>query len=80
MGSGFLDLRTGGYRTCLAYGGSDQALSRRIPRGAAQSGVPGPIVGADAEIDIIQAGTELAEFYQLSQAALARPKGAGRVP
>jgi hypothetical protein len=26
-------------------------------------------VGADAEIDIIQAGTDLAEFYQLSQAA-----------
>jgi SAM-dependent methyltransferase len=31
-------------------------------------------VGADAEIDIIQAGTELAEFYRLSQAALAGPK------
>jgi hypothetical protein len=31
-------------------------------------------VGADAEIDIIQAGTDLAEFYQLSQAALAGPK------
>jgi hypothetical protein len=31
-------------------------------------------VGADAEIDIIRAGTDLAEFYQLSQAALARPK------
>jgi hypothetical protein len=31
-------------------------------------------VGADAEIDIIQAGTDLAEFYQLSQAALAVPK------
>ena len=31
-------------------------------------------VGADAEIDIIQAGTELAEFYRLSQAALALPK------
>ena len=30
--------------------------------------------GADAEIDIIQAGTDLAEFYKLSQAALARPK------
>jgi SAM-dependent methyltransferase len=28
-------------------------------------------VGADAEIDIIQAGTDLAEFYRLSQAALA---------
>ena len=31
-------------------------------------------VGADAAIDIIQAGTDLAEFYQLSQAALAAPK------
>lgn len=31
-------------------------------------------VGADAEIDIIQAGTDLAEFYSLSQAALALPK------
>jgi SAM-dependent methyltransferase len=31
-------------------------------------------IGADAEIDIIQAGTDLAEFYRLSQAALARPK------
>jgi len=31
-------------------------------------------VGADAEVDIIQAGTDLAEFYQLSQAALAGPK------
>jgi SAM-dependent methyltransferase len=31
-------------------------------------------VGADAEIDIIQPGTALAEFYQLSQAALARPR------
>ena len=31
-------------------------------------------IGADAEIDIIQAGTDLAEFYRLSQAALALPK------
>ncbi len=31
-------------------------------------------IGADAEIDIIQYGTDLAEFYKLSQAALARPK------
>jgi SAM-dependent methyltransferase len=28
-------------------------------------------IGADAETDIIQAGTDLAEFYRLSQAALA---------
>ena len=31
-------------------------------------------VGADAEIDIIQAGTDLAEFYRLSQAALVVPR------
>ena len=31
-------------------------------------------VGADAEVDIIRAGTDLAEFYQLSQVALAQPK------
>src|SRR5262245_8869205 len=31
-------------------------------------------VGADAEVDIVQSGTGLAEFYQLSQAALALPK------
>ncbi len=31
-------------------------------------------IGAHAEIDIIQASTDLAEFYQLSQAALAGPK------
>jgi SAM-dependent methyltransferase len=31
-------------------------------------------VGADGEIDIIQAGSDLAEFYSLSQAALALPK------
>jgi SAM-dependent methyltransferase len=31
-------------------------------------------IGADAEIDIIRGGTDLAEFYQLSQAALAGPK------
>jgi hypothetical protein len=31
-------------------------------------------IGADAEIDIIQAGSDLAEFYRLSQAALGPPK------
>jgi SAM-dependent methyltransferase len=31
-------------------------------------------VGGDGEIDIVQSGTDLAEFYRLSQAALARPK------
>jgi SAM-dependent methyltransferase len=30
-------------------------------------------VGADAEIDIIQAGTDLAEFYRLSMAAIGAP-------
>ena len=37
-------------------------------------------VGADAEIDIIQAGTDLAEFYRLSQAALAGSEGASWGP
>jgi hypothetical protein len=36
-------------------------------------------VSADAEIDIIQAGTNLAEFYQLSQAALGPPKVQAKV-
>jgi len=30
-------------------------------------------IGADAELDIVQPGTALAEFYQLSMAALAEP-------
>ena len=30
-------------------------------------------VSADAELDIVQAGTPLAEFYRLSMAALAEP-------
>ena len=34
----------------------------------------GHLPPVDAEIDIIQAGTDLAEFYQLSQSALALPK------
>jgi SAM-dependent methyltransferase len=40
-------------------------------------------IAADAEIDIVQAGTDLAEFYQFSQAALGPPKvqaGALSVP
>jgi SAM-dependent methyltransferase len=49
-----------------------RSLLRQVPRLGLTN------VGADAEIDIIQAGTDLAEFYQLSQAALAGPKvGAG---
>jgi SAM-dependent methyltransferase len=52
----------------------DMALSqgRSLLRQVHQLGLTD--VGADAEIDIIRAGTDLAEFYQLSQAALARPK------
>jgi SAM-dependent methyltransferase len=52
----------------------DMALSqgRSLLRQVHQLGLDD--VGADAEIDIIQAGTDLAEFYQLSQAALADPK------
>jgi len=30
-------------------------------------------IGADAELDIVEPGTDLAEFYQLSTAALAEP-------
>jgi hypothetical protein len=45
---------------------------RSLLRQVHQLGLTG--VGADAEIDIIQAGTDLAEFYRLSQAALADPK------
>jgi hypothetical protein len=45
---------------------------RSLLRQVHQLGLTG--VGADAEIDIIQTGTDLAEFYQLSQAALALPK------
>ncbi len=52
----------------------DMALSqgRSLLRQVHQLGLED--VGADAEIDIIQADTDLAEFYQLSQAALAGPK------
>jgi SAM-dependent methyltransferase len=52
----------------------DMALSqgRSLLRQVHQLGLEN--VGADAEIDIIQAGTDLAEFYQLSENALAGPK------
>jgi len=36
-------------------------------------------VGADAELDVVQPGTALAEFYQLSMAALAEPMISGGV-
>jgi SAM-dependent methyltransferase len=44
-----------------------RALLRQIH----QLGLAG--IGADAELDIVQPGTALAEFYQLSMAALAEP-------
>ena len=47
--------------------GQGRALLRQIH----QLGLAG--IGADAELDIVQPGTELAEFYQLSMAALAEP-------
>jgi SAM-dependent methyltransferase len=52
----------------------DMALSqgRSLLRQIHQLGLTD--IGADAEIDIIRAGTDLAEFYQLSQAALALAK------
>jgi SAM-dependent methyltransferase len=47
--------------------GQGRALLRQIH----QLGLAG--IGADAELDIVQPGTALAEFYQLSMAALAEP-------
>ena len=47
--------------------GQGRALLRQIH----QLGLAG--IGADAELDIVQPGTDLAEFYQLSTAALAEP-------
>ena len=42
-----------------------------IPRQIRQLGLAD--IGADAELEIVQPGTDLAEFYQLSMAALAGP-------
>ena len=52
----------------------DMALSRgrSLLRQIHQLGLTD--IGGDAELDIIRAGTDLAEFYQLSQAALALPR------
>ena len=47
--------------------GQGRALLRQIR----QLGLAG--IGADAELDVVQPGTDLAEFYQLSMAALAEP-------
>jgi SAM-dependent methyltransferase len=53
--------------------GQGRALLRQIH----QLGLAG--IGADAELDIVQPGTTLAEFYQLSMAALAEPMTAAGV-
>ena len=58
--------------TQVAFPGLALSQGRSLLRQVHQLGLTG--VGADAEIDIVQAGTDLAEFYQLSQAALALPK------
>jgi SAM-dependent methyltransferase len=56
----------------LAFPSMTLSQGRSLLRQVHQLGLTN--IGADAEIDIIQAGTDLAEFYQLSQAALAGPK------
>ena len=58
--------------TRVAFPSLALSQGRSLLRQVHELGLTG--VGADAEIDIIQAGTDLAEFYRLSQAALARPK------
>ncbi len=58
--------------TQIAFPSMAMGQGRSLLRQVHQLGLED--VGADAEIDIIQAGTDLAEFYQLSQAALALPK------
>jgi SAM-dependent methyltransferase len=63
---------TSPHTTQVAFPNLAVAQGRSLLRQVHQLGLKD--VGADAEIDIIQAGTDLAEFYQLSQAALAGPK------
>jgi SAM-dependent methyltransferase len=58
--------------THLAFPNLSLSQGRTLLRQVHQLGLTR--VGADAEIDIIQAGTDLAEFYSLSQAALTLPK------
>jgi SAM-dependent methyltransferase len=55
-----------------AFPGMALSQGRSLLRQVHQLGLTA--ISAYAEIDIIQAGTDLAEFYQLSQAALAGPK------
>jgi len=56
----------------VVFPGMALSQGRSLLRQVHQLGLIG--IGADAKIDIIQAGTDLAEFYELSQAALAGPK------
>jgi SAM-dependent methyltransferase len=58
--------------TQVAFPGMALSQGRSLLRQVQELGLED--VGADAEVDIIKAGTGLAEFYQLSQAALAPPK------
>jgi len=58
--------------TQVAFPGMALSQGRSLLRQIQRLGLTG--VGADAEIDIIRSGTDLAEFYRLSQAALALPK------
>lgn len=54
-----------------AFPGGSLSQGRALLRQIHQLGLAD--IGADAELDIIQPGTPLAEFYQLSLAATARP-------
>ncbi len=63
---------TSPHTTQVAFPNLALSQGRSLLRQVHQLGLEG--VGADAEIDIIQSGTDLAEFYRLSQAALAGPK------
>jgi hypothetical protein len=52
-----------------AFPGGSLSQGRALLRQIQQLGLAG--IGADAELDIVQPGTALAEFYQLSMAATA---------
>jgi SAM-dependent methyltransferase len=54
-----------------AFPGSSLWQGRALLRQIHQLGLTG--IGADAELDIVQPGTPLAEFYQLSMAATEQP-------
>ena len=74
----------GGWHEAFPSGSPSQG--RALLRQIHQLGLTG--IGADAELDVVQPGTELAEFYQLSMAATAEalisagvmsPAGAARL-